>query len=491
MRTTAMAVSGVLLVTMAACTVADPGVRATGSANGTATGGLIPGGTENPVPASYDVIDGIIDFGERGPANPAYDGFLTHAFRDIEAFWAEEYPAVYGSPWQPLEGGIYAAYPDRTSPIPACSPDGGTTPYEDLEMNAFYCGYGDFMAYDDEFLLPQFVRDLGREAVGVVLAHEFGHAVQMRNGDLGGQYPTVLTEQQADCFAGAWAARVAGPGNSDIFFDDAAVKGGLIAMLEVADPVDSAGALSEGAHGTGFDRVGAFQDGFLGGVQRCSTILTENRLGQLIELAFDPSNPSGNLPLLDPTGEGGDIATLIPQSLEIYWTDILQANGYTFTPPTFSPFPGAGPYPTCSTVDDGAWENRVHFCPDDNVVHWDRDFAQTIADNPITGDMGVGYLFSDAYADAVQYALGSQARAEQRALFNDCLTGAWAAAIVPATSEPIYLSAGDLDEAVVMAITASDPSSDDNVRGGAFEKIDAFRQGVLGGLSVCSTITAS
>ena len=70
-----------------------------------------------------------------------------------------------------------------------------------------------------------------------------------------------------------------------------------------------------------------------------------------------------------------------------------------------------------------------------------------------------------------------------------CLTGTWAAAIVPATSEPIYLSAGDLDEAIVMAIASADENSDANVRGGAFEKIDAFRQGVLGGLAVCSTIT--
>ena len=33
-------------------------------------------------------------------------------------------------------------------------------------------------AYDDDSLLPSLVNDLGKEAVAVVLAHEFGHAVQ-------------------------------------------------------------------------------------------------------------------------------------------------------------------------------------------------------------------------------------------------------------------------------------------------------------------------
>ena len=275
----------------------------------------------------------------------------------------------------------------------------------------------------------------------------------------------------------------------DIRFDDSAIKGGLIAMLKVADPVDSGGQLTDGAHGTGFDRVGAFQDGFVGGVQRCSTFLTEGRIDQLIQLQFDPSNPSGNLPLIDPAGAGEDIATLIPQSLDTYWKAILEANGYAFTAPTFAPFPTAGPYPACSTVADGGWARSVQYCPDDNVIHWDQEYAEELSANALTGDMGVGYLFSDAYADAVQYTLGSKAVAEQRSLFNDCLTGTWAAAIVPATSEPIYLSAGDLDEAIVMAIASADENSDANVRGGAFEKIDAFRQGVLGGLAVCSTIT--
>jgi len=58
---------------------------------------------------------------------------------------------------------------------------------------------------------------------------------------------------------------------------------------------------------------------------------------------------------------------------------------------------------------------------------------------------------------------------------------------VPPTPEDsiIYLSAGDLDEAIVTAIARSDATEDTNVHGSAFQKVDAFRDGVLGGLTVC------
>ena len=49
----------------------------------------------------------------------------------------------------------------------------------------------------------------------------------------------------------------------------------------------------------------------------------------------------------------------------------------------------------------------------------------------------------------------------------------------------MFLSAGDLDEAIVTTIVRSDPTNDTNVEGSAFEKIDAFRSGVLGGSAVC------
>jgi predicted metalloprotease len=47
------------------------------------------------------------------------------------------------------------------------------------------------------------------------------------------------------------------------------------------------------------------------------------------------------------------------------------------------------------------------------------------------------------------------------------------------------ISPGDLDEAVLAAITIGDPGLHDDKIGSAFEKIDSFREGVLGGIPVC------
>ncbi|MFM2077607.1 MAG: hypothetical protein RJA49_1497, partial [Actinomycetota bacterium] len=116
-----------------------------------------------------------------------------------------------------------------------------------------------------------------------------------------------------------------------------------------------------------------------------------------------------------------------------------------------------------------------------------------LSTDPLTGDMSVGYLLSNAYSDAIQHALHRAAGGEPRALFSDCLTGAWVASIVPPIpddrEDQLKLSAGDLDEAIVTAIASADEHSDTDVNGSPFEKIGAFRTGVLGGLNACQDLT--
>ena len=488
---------GLIALVGVACSAADPGVTATRSRQGAGgdliTGDTTGGGTKQK---DYPIIAGVVDFGERGPAHAEYDGFLTAAFGDVQAFWAKAYPETYGGAWQPMTGGIYAAYPERKAKIPGC---GKSTPssYADVQQGtAFYCRIGDFMAYDDAEGLPGLVDSLGREAVAIVLAHEFGHAVQARAKEF--TQPTILKEQQADCFAGAWAAHVASGGSDQITFDDSAVRAGLVAMLTISDPLLADGTdplKSDNPHGTGFDRVGAFQDGFEGGPARCKTFFTEDRLSKLIDIPFDPADANaGNLPLIDPkpdsTTGASDIVTLIPAGLDQFWIQMTKANNVPFTPPKFSPFNNAGPYPKCAGVPDKAWPKNVIFCPGDNTIHWDRDYALGLSQNPVTGDMSVGYLFSDAYSDAIQTALRGKKTGEARVLMNDCLTGAWIASIIPPAPDTskVYLSAGDLDEAVIIAIATSDKTTDTNINGSAFEKVDAFRTGVLGGLNVCRNL---
>ena len=111
-----------------------------------------PADSTIPVPDDQSVID----FGD-AKTERDYDGFLVAAFKDIESFWQTNFPELYGSAFQPLKGGIFAAYRARTTEIPGCqSPQ---TTYDDVEGNAFYCSDGDFIVYDDDLLLP----DAGEE----------------------------------------------------------------------------------------------------------------------------------------------------------------------------------------------------------------------------------------------------------------------------------------------------------------------------------------
>jgi hypothetical protein len=122
----------------------------------------------------------VIDADDNKPTRD-HDEFVAVAFVDIERWWGEVYPEVYGTPFEPLEGGIFAGYPQRTTDIPGCGEP--STSYDDLtQFVAFYCEFGDFMAYDDgdgDFsLLTPLADEFGPAVMGVVLAHEYGHAIQ-------------------------------------------------------------------------------------------------------------------------------------------------------------------------------------------------------------------------------------------------------------------------------------------------------------------------
>lgn len=431
-------------------------------------------------------IGDVVDVGEGKPGQP-YDGFLAEALSEIESFWADGFEPVFGEEWTPLDGGIYAAWPDREDPIPGCGSRVST--YDDVATSgAFYCRAGDFIAYDDHVLLPDLVDELGEKAVAIVLAHEFGHAVQARTGDF--DQSVILKEQQADCFAGAWAAHMTRRTDSLLGFDDADIRTALIAMIQIRDPVEAGGLANPEAHGTGFDRVGAFQDGFGGGIARCATFFVEDRVAQLIDIPFlspfdDPNG--GDLPLVDPSGGGADIVTLIPSSLDRYWVPLLARSGFDFAPPTLAGFGAGDTTPTCEGLGDEAFVRGAVWCPSTNVIHLDLQEADRLLADPMSGDLSVAYLIATAYSDAVQDTVGTGFTGAARSLRNDCFSGAWVGMNVPPTSDDsvIELSAGDLDEAVVALIGKSDPADATDVEGTAFEKVDAFRTGVLGGLAEC------
>jgi predicted metalloprotease len=439
-----------------------------------------------PKPLEFDLD--AIDFGTDKSARD-YDEFLLAALTDLEAWWATAFPALYGATFDPLEGNVYAAYPERPDDIPGC----GTprTTYDDVrEFVAFYCGIGDFMVYDDgsDGLLFELADNFGPATIGIVLAHEYGHAIQQRSGALTRSLPTVTTEQQADCFAGAWAGRAARGESPGLSFTDLDVRAGLIAMIKVEDPL-GINQLTPGGHGSGFDRVGAFQVGFQEGEAQCADLL-DNPL---------PLTPN-QFRDIDERRTGGDAAFgygenellgFIPADLNSYWDIELQATITEFGALTLLSASSAQEV-TCDQLA-GRFDLGAGICVETGVVYINEPEALELYDD--VGDFAIGYVLGVSWAEAVQVAVGSTLTGEDRVLNSDCLTGAWVKTVIPETTgllpqprpeeRTVSVSPGDLTEAIQTVILIGDIGSADDQLGTAFEKIAAFRDGVLGGLEAC------
>ena len=437
-----------------------------------------PATTPAPTDPPAAITD-VLDFGDAKQPRP-YDDLVRAAVNDIQLWWSEQFPGLYGSAYEPIRGGVFAAYPERTTPIPGCGTAEPTSYEEIARYSAFYCAQGDFMVYDDgeRGAIYHLAEQLGPSILTVVLAHEFGHVVQTRAGELDRGLPTIATEQQADCFAGAWVARVARGEANGISFTDADVRTGLSAMIAVRDPLGT-NQLDEGGHGSAFDRVGAFQVGFVEGPTRCASLLDEPL--PLVDNT-NLQNRDGNAPY---GYDEGQIVPLIVNDLNVFWPQLLSTVGVTMAPLEVVPVGDDG---AVQCADPAATNGTgVVYCPSSQRVYFDESLALDLYGR--YGDFVVGYLLGGAWSEAVQHALGSPLAGEERILAGDCLTGAWVADLIPTAEvreDRAVIESGDLDEAIQTALVLGDETAGDNVVGSGFEKIAAFREGVFGGFDACT-----
>jgi predicted metalloprotease len=451
----------------------DPSAPSTGSTEPPDTG------AQPSIPTGESMID-------EGDAKPEreYDQFLDAALIDIQLWWSVQYPAIYDEPLLPLRGGVYAAYPERTDPIPGCGPRKETTYQEITEFAAFYCPEGDFIVYDDgeDGVLYPLAEEFGPTILGVVMAHEFGHAIQARAGVIRGNLPTIVTEQQADCFAGAWVAHATSGESETIDLTDDDVRIGLLAMITVRDPI-GIDQLSQGGHGSAFDRVGAFQVGFSEGAARCAELIDDPL--PLVPNVLQPGgNPQGNAEF---GYEEGQIVSIIANDLNDFWPQALASVDAELPSLTVVPVDGADEVECDDPAGDLA--TGAVYCAATREVFFDEPFARDLYDR--FGDFVVGYMLGEAWSEAAQQALGSTLTGEERALLSDCLTGAWVADIIPndrgtTPRGNARIEAGDLDEAIRTALVVGDEASTDDVLGSGFEKIASFREGVLEGIPACT-----
>ena len=251
---------------------------------------------------AFGVIAGVAAGDAGAQVSSKYDASIDSTIADIQAFWTSTMPTVYGQQYEAIPTDRVYPY-SQDNPPPNCE-DGGQTkaPYEQVAGNAFYCSNGDFVAYDEQGLLPKLRDNFGEFAVGLVFAHELGHAVQARVGY--NPPSTVYYEQQADCFAGAWAQHVADSNDSNVHLARSDLDTALAGLLTLSDPSGIDGS-QDGAHGNGFDRVSAFQDGYEGGAQACADY--QNNPPVVTETGYTSSQDQatgGNLPLDEMTADG-------------------------------------------------------------------------------------------------------------------------------------------------------------------------------------------
>lgn len=126
--------------------------------------------------------------------------------------------------------------------------------------NAYYCTDGNFLAWDEDLMQAGYT-DIGDAWVYLVIAHEWGHAIQAQLPD---RFVSPAAELQADCLAGAALQGAADQGLVQIEpGDDEEIAQTLAAVADDYPWTD------ESSHGDARQRTAAFQDGVSGGVEGC------------------------------------------------------------------------------------------------------------------------------------------------------------------------------------------------------------------------------
>ena len=188
----------------------------------------------------------------QGPTPEEISDDTDVAVQVVNDFWARHWSEFFTGTYQPPR--VWGTYSSATGDVPTC---GGQPAVPD---NAFYCATGeDFLAWDER--LMEKGAQYGDAWVYLVVAHEWGHAIQYR---LERSLNSAADELQADCFAGAALYGAARDGN--LIFeqgDEREIRAGLSALA------DETPWTSRGDHGDALQRVQAFGDGRSGGPTAC------------------------------------------------------------------------------------------------------------------------------------------------------------------------------------------------------------------------------
>lgn len=217
------------------------------------------------------------------------NGDLDSAVTATDTFWSTHWSEYFtGTYTAPTVRGLYDGLDPATAP--SC---GG----EALEAgNAFYCSADDTLSWDVN-LMVEGSAQIGDSFPYLVIAHEWGHAVQAR---LDPSLVAAGDELQADCLGAAALYGAAADGT--LRFDDGDTRELVDALSALSDEM---AWTSEADHGDSFQRVGWFDLGRTGGVAAC------------IAAAGDPTRDTVTQtpdPTGTPAGTGERMADPVPSA---------------------------------------------------------------------------------------------------------------------------------------------------------------------------------
>ena len=411
----------------------------------------------------------------QGTDDGEIDELARQAVSDIEEYWEGAYSDTFDGEFTPVEALI------------SWDANGFDGQFCDADtyglVNAAFCYDDETIGWDRGELLPALRDANGEMGVTMVLAHEYGHAVQRKAGLTKKGTPTLLSEQQADCLAGSYMRWVA-EGSSPRFTlsTGEGLNNVLAAVIAFRDPLLSEGDPEAGVdeHGSAFERLSAFQIGFTDGPSACASI-DMREIGQR----------RGDLPVLLPGDQTGELA-ITEESVR----SIVDAMGILFEPAK----PPELSFDASQECQDARLSPPASYCPATNTIIVDMDELEVMgaqADGEVAGGLASGdntaySVLVSRYMQAIQQEHGGVALDNAvAALRTACLTGVattkMSREVTTADGNTIALTAGDVDEAVSgilkNGLVASDVNGESVPSG--FSRIDAFRVGVLGDTERC------
>lgn len=345
------------------------------------------------------------------------------------------------------------------------------------QVNAMYMGICDTIVWDRGVLLPMLEKEVGVLAAPTVLAHEMGHLVQARLKTP--RTSSLVLEQQADCYAGAYW-RWVGQGNSKYFdfTSDKGMRQVLSAVAWTGDPVGMTGDTAR-AHGNSFDRTFAASVGYANGPTACSKIDQQSvdKSGSQIPFNSVPKN-YGNTKITK--GLMTDVASV----LDDYFGKTVPG----YKKPKLEAYDGD--VPGC---EGGNPKAPADYCASTKSVRYSLPEMVKLgtpeaAWKSTRGDFSAIIILASRYALAAQATGGGSLTGNQAGLRALCYAGTWAKWMFqPRGAKGLQLSPNDLNKAIYQILASDFAATDVNSKTSTqvLDQVQALHIGVVYDIEKC------